>query len=269
MSSEVETSLIVNRKRFLDSARNDKRDRTSIFTVLEVYHDNASRSAAMNMAIDEALLQNAKVASLRFYRWGHAALSFGYFGKFADVEAHAKERELVRRWTGGGIVLHGDDLTYSMVIPAGDPAFAYSTMSIYEKVHEALRETLGATGQHAELATVAAVSSPPGRFGNRPSLFSALIERRYNQNACFANPVRGDVLVNGQKVAGAAQRRTRAGLLQQGSIQRVDLAEDFAGRFAAQLASTRHYRQLNGAVIEHANEIAAQKYGTEMWLRRC
>jgi lipoate-protein ligase A len=214
------------------------------------------------MAVDEALLQNAKVASLRFYRWDHAALSFGYFGKFADVEAHARARELVRRWTGGGIVLHGDDLTYSIVIPASDPAFAHSTMSIYEKVHEALRETLGATGQHAELATVAAV------YDRRSQIDSALTERRYNQNACFANPVRADVLVNGQKVAGAAQRRTRAGLLQQGSIQHVDLAEDFADRFAAQLASTCHNRQLNGAVIEHANEIAAQKYGTDMWLRR-
>ena len=235
---------------------------TRLFRALEVYHDNASRSAAMNMAIDEALLQNAKVASLRFYRWDHAALSFGYFGKFTDVETHGKERELVRRWTGGGIVLHGDDLTYSIVIPAGDPAFAHSTMSIYEKVHEALREALGATGRHAELATVAAV------YDRRSQIDSALIERRYNQNVCFANPVRADVLVNGEKVAGAAQRRTRAGLLQQGSIQGVDLAEDFAGRFAAQLASSRHYRQLNGAAIEQANEIAAQKYSTDTWLRK-
>jgi lipoyl(octanoyl) transferase len=254
MSSEVETSLIVNRKRFLDSARNDKRDTTSIFTALEVYHDNASRSAAMNMAIDEALLQNAKVASLRFYRWGHAALSFGYFGKFADVEAYVKERELVRRWTGGGIVLHGDDLTYSIVIPAGDPAFAYSTMSIYEKTHEVLRNALLATGQHAVVAAIA-------------DRGTGVSEACYNGH-CFANPVRADVLLNGQKVAGAAQRKTRAGLLQQGSIQHVDLAEDFAGRFAAHLASTCHHRQLHRAVIERANEIAAQRYGTEMWLHK-
>ena len=234
----------------------------SIFGALEVYCDDARRTAAMNMAIDESLLENAKGPSLRLYRWDHGALSFGYFGKFADVEAHARERDLVRRWTGGGIVFHGDDLTYSIVIPAPDSAFAHSTMSIYEKVHEALREALGATGQHAELATVAAVDD------RRSQIDSTLIERRYNQNECFANPVRADVLFNGKKVAGAAQRKTRAGLLQQGSIQRVDLAEDFAGRFAAQLASTCHYRQLNGAVIARANEIAAQKYGTDTWLRK-
>ena len=235
---------------------------TRLFRALEVYHDNASRSAAMNMAIDEALLQNAKVPSLRFYRWDHGALSFGYFGKFTDVEAHGKERELVRRWTGGGIVLHGDDLTYSIVIPAGDPAFAHSTMSIYEKVHRALCDALVTDGQRAELISVAAVSD------RRKQINSVVGDRRYNKDECFANPVRADVLVNGEKVAGAAQRKTRAGLLQQGSIQHVELAEDFAGRFAAQLASTRHYRQLNGAVIENANEIAAQKYGTDTWLRK-
>jgi lipoate-protein ligase A len=227
---------------------------TRLFRALEVYHDNASRSAAMNMAIDEALLESVTVPSLRLYRWDHATLSFGYFGKFTDVEAHARECELVRRWTGGGIVLHGDDLTYAIVIPAGDAAFAHSTMSIYEKVHEALRNALVATGQHAVVAAVADRGTGVNDAG-------------YNGH-CFANPVRADVLVNGQKVAGAAQRKTRAGLLQQGSIQHVDLAGDFAGRFVAQLASTRHYRQLNGAVIEHANEIAAQKYGTDTWLRK-
>jgi lipoate-protein ligase A len=219
----------------------------SIFGALEVYCDDAPRTAAMNMAIDESLLENAKAPMLRLYRWDHPALSFGYFGKFADVASHANERDPVRRWTGGGIVLHGEDLTYSIVIPAGDPAFSHSTISIYEKVHEAIREALLASGQRAELAKEQ----------------SAKISE-----SCFANPVRADVLLNGEKVAGAAQRRTRAGLLQQGSVQQVDLAENFAGRFAAHLASVCHDRQLNRIVIKRANEIAAQKYGTETWLRR-
>ena len=201
----------------------------------------------MNMAIDESLLENAKAPSLRLYRWDHPALSFGYFGRFSDVELHKNERDLVRRWTGGGIVLHGKDLTYSIVIPASEPAFSRSTTSIYEKVHGAIQAALIASGQQAELA-------------NEQS--SKISE------SCFANPVRADVLLNGEKVAGAAQRKTRAGLLQQGSIQRVDLAEDFAGRFAEQLASICHDCQLNGVVIERAHEIAAQKYGTDKWLQR-
>ena len=75
------------------------------------------------MAIDEALLEAVTIPSIRFYRWNSPALSFGYFGKFSDVAEYATERDLVRRWTGGGIVFHGDDLTYSIVIPASDPIF--------------------------------------------------------------------------------------------------------------------------------------------------
>ncbi|MGA7275603.1 MAG: hypothetical protein WBX14_12220, partial [Candidatus Udaeobacter sp.] len=82
-----------------------------IFAALNVYHDGAAHSAAMNMAIDEALLDYAAVPSIRFYRWHSPALSFGYFGEFAHVACYAGERDLVRRWTGGGIVFHGDDLT--------------------------------------------------------------------------------------------------------------------------------------------------------------
>ena len=80
-------------------------------------------SAAMNMAIDEALLESATVPSVRFYGWHSPALSFGYFGRFSDVAIYASERDLVRRWTGGGIVFHGDDITYSIALPSSDPAF--------------------------------------------------------------------------------------------------------------------------------------------------
>ena len=136
----------------------------SIFGTLDVYNDDVPRSAATNMAIDEALFENVKVPSLRLYRWDHPALSFGYFGRYADVSFYQSERELVRRWTGGGIVLHGDDLTYSIVIPGRDSAFAESSMSIYEKIHRALCNAIVATGQHAVVAAVAdrgPVTAPP------------------------------------------------------------------------------------------------------------
>src|SRR5262249_46055918 len=120
MSSEVETSLQISDsrriQRFLDSARNDKtRDANrALLADLTVCHDYNPRSAAMNMAIDEALLESATIPTIRFYGWHSPALSFGYFGRFSDVAIYAADRDLVRRWTGGGIVLHGDDLTYSV-----------------------------------------------------------------------------------------------------------------------------------------------------------
>jgi lipoyl(octanoyl) transferase len=229
----------------------------TLFARLQVYHDINSRSAALNMAIDEALLESATAPTVRFYRWDHPALSFGYFGKLSDVENGFGNRDIVRRWTGGGIVLHGEDLTYSMVVPASDAAFADSPMSIYEKVHQAIRAALGTNG-----IIVAALCE------RRAEKDSAVVDRGYNKDLCFANAVPADVMLNGRKIAGAAQRRTRRGLLQQGSIQSVDLREDFEKNFAAELSDGCKEKTLNGHILERARELADQKYGTAAWLRR-
>lgn len=232
----------------------------SIFAVLDIYHDDEPRSAAMNMAIDEALLETTEIPSIRFYHWASPALSFGYFGKFIEIAGHATERDLVRRWTGGGIVFHGDDLTYSIVIPAMDPAFAESSMSIYENVHRALADVLGSNGERAELAAVAAV------YDRRIQIDSAVADRRYNN--CFANPVCADVMINGRKIAGAAQRRTRRGLLQQGSIQDVDLTNGLGDRFAKELCGKFRERRIDERLLNRAQEIAGEKYATEAWLQK-
>jgi lipoate-protein ligase A len=230
------------------------------------------------MAIDEALLETAKLPSIRFYRWNSPALSFGYFGKFADVADYVPERDLVRRWTGGGIVFHGDDLTYSIIIPAHDAVCAQSSMSIYEKIHGALRNALAANGERAELAVAAAPQAfRVGTIRDRSIRSSEIIgrelnatvtDRRYSEGACFANPVRADVMVNGRKIAGAAQRRTRAGLLHQGSIQHVELGNGLAERFTRELSNVGSGKSLDKSLLERAEKIATQKYATQNWLQR-
>lgn len=219
-----------------------------MFAGLDVYHDSGSHSAAMNMAIDEALLEYATDPVIRFYCWQSPALSFGYFGRFADVASYASERDLVRRWTGGGIVFHGTDLTYSIVIPARDAVFTESSISIYEKIHCALCDVLLEAGHAALLGTETGVNDPG-----------------YN---CFANPVRADLLIDGRKIAGAAQRRTRRGLLQQGSIQGVDIGKRLAQRFAQTLSANCSERKVDDEILNRARELAEWKYGTEAWLRK-
>ncbi len=230
-----------------------------LFAAFDVYHDTVPHSAAMNMAIDEALLEYATVPAIRFYRWHSPALSFGYFGKFRDAVDYVSTRDLVRRWTGGGMVFHGEDLTYSIVIPANDTVFGASSASIYEKVHRALVDALSKIGKCA----VVARGIDPG--GIVAATRTAVTVSGYN---CFANPVRADVMIEGRKIAGAAQRRTRAGLLHQGSIQNVDLANGLAERFAKTLSNNRETRCLPNAVHYRAEEIAARKYATEDWLRK-
>ena len=237
-----------------------------IFAELDIYHDLTPRSATMNMAIDEALLETATIPSIRFYRWCSPALSFGYFGKFTDVAEYAAGRDLVRRWTGGGIVFHGDDLTYSIVIPARDPVLCKSSISIYENVHRALRDALMKRGQHAVVAVI-------GDRGGAAAIKTGVSDPGYSRaqdcnGHCFANPVHADVLVNGRKVAGAAKRRTRAGLLHQGSIQHVGFANGLAEGFTMELSSEAIARKLDDPILDRACEIAAQKYGTDAWLRK-
>ena len=237
----------------------------SIFRTLIVYHDCVFRSAAMNMAVDETLLELAVAPSIRFYRWNSPAVSFGYFGRFADVAAYGRERDLVRRWTGGGVVFHGKDLTYSMIIPARHPLFAECSASIYEKVHRALSDVLRAIGQIVYCCSHAPVARP---IQDAKACEDGPQGRGDNRQLCFANPVRADVLLNGQKIAGAAQRRTRRGLLQQGSIQNVAIGDDFAERFANELATVSHHIGFDRALLARAANLAEQRYATRAWLER-
>jgi lipoyl(octanoyl) transferase len=230
-----------------------------LFAQLSVLHDVAAHSAPMNMSIDEALLETAEIPTIRFYRWCSPALSFGYFGKFSDVATYANKRDLVRRWTGGGIVFHGEDLTYSVVIPASDPASDESSIVIYEKTHHALAHALNEVGERA----IVAAGVDPGRIAL--SQQAAVSSGGYN---CFAKPVRADVMMDGRKIAGAAQRRTRRGLLQQGSIQGFVMDTDLAQDFAQVLSANCNDFEINEEVLQRARKLAQQKYGTDSWLRR-
>jgi lipoyl(octanoyl) transferase len=219
----------------------------SLLGALEVYHDDIPRSAAMNMAVDEALLGSATFPMLRFYRWRDPALSFGYFGSYAEVADQRGEREIVRRWTGGGVVPHGADLTYSVIIPASHPFFARTSLAIYSDLHDAIREALNENGIAAILAN--AVS---------PKI----------SEECFANAVRADVISQGQKIAGAAHRRSRAGLLHQGSIQKADLPDRFRNDLARAICDRFEDKSLSTEVIDRALGIAQTKYATAEWLMR-
>ena len=214
---------------------------------LHVYDDLEPKPAALNMAVDEALLAEAATPILRFYRWRQPSLSFGYFGLYAEAARQSDQREIVRRWTGGGIVPHGDDLTYSLIIPKEHPFLAKSSLEIYAAVHEAIRRALESNNIEAAL-----VNQATPRISEH----------------CFANAVRADVVSDGRKIAGAAHRRSRAGLLHQGSIQRHDLPDRFRTDFAMTLCERYETKTLAPELMDRATLIAGTKYGTTEWLMR-
>lgn len=221
------------------------------FDILEIFDDAIPHAAAVNMAIDETLLLRVQMPTLRCYRWARPAVSFGYFEKWEPVRAAHPHREPVRRWTGGGVVPHGDgeDWTYSLLLPAAAACRAFADAELtksYRIIHEAAAGALAAVGiNNARTCETSAARTSP---------------------ACFENPVRFDVMLAGRKIAGAAQRRTAAGVLHQGSIRCGELPARFAEEFAQRLA-----RKVRATAIDlppEATDLATAKYGSLQWLTR-
>jgi len=189
--------------------------------------------AAENMALDFLLLQrypDAAAPRFRHYGWRAPACTFGFSQKIAFVRANlptAEHLELCRRPTGGGIVDHRDDWTYALVLPRGHELYDARATQSYRIVHECLAAALVALGQPAEVKT----ACEPAVEGDCPP----------GPGVCFKRAELYDVVnrTTGAKIAGAAQKRNKHGLLFQGSIEKSSVGaldwEDFSLRFTAAL----------------------------------
>lgn len=201
--------------------------------VLELLPTRAG-GAAENMATDFLLLQRyprETVPRFRHYGWHRPAFTFGYSQKLEFVRGALPPGEtfdLCRRATGGGMVDHRDDWTYALVIPRGHPLEEIRATTSYREIHEALAAALReqavpvVTKPCHETAADAATTGPGVCF-QRAEVFDVVHER------------------TGEKIAGAAQKRNKHGLLFQGSIWRPAVGqsldwEKFAADFSANLA---------------------------------
>ena len=111
--------------------------------------------AAFNMALDEALLEampRLQAPVLRFYGWTEPAATFGYFQKYSEVAAATKLRPLIRRPTGGGIVPHDADWTYSAICPTGHEWHSLKAEESYRRIHDWLRLAFAELKIETELA---------------------------------------------------------------------------------------------------------------------
>lgn len=159
-----------------------------------------------NMAVDEVLFMKAQAEGstfLRFYRWERPTASVGYsqdVRRVADVEYCRKHGvDLVRRVTGGKLVLHHREVTYALA-SAEPETFGATLGESYRRISRGLMRGLELFG----LAPSLAETSPEAYVkGTMP---------------CFAFPARDEVEVGGRKIIGSAQKRTGAAFLQHGSI---------------------------------------------------
>jgi lipoyl(octanoyl) transferase len=212
---------------------------------------------AFNMALDEALLQAMPRLGrpmLRFYSWAEPAASFGYFQRYADIEAMTSLRPLVRRPTGGGLVPHDADWTYSLAFPPGEGWYGLSATESYRGVHEWIQAAFA----KLSIATDVAAACNKARAGQ-----------------CFAGHEKFDLLWRGRKIAGAAQRRTREGLLVQGSAQppprspaRADWQEAMREVARARFGADWAKFEPDAALSASAQELARRKYSQDSYNRK-
>ncbi len=161
-----------------------------------------------NMAVD-ALLARAGEAplTLRLYGWKEPTLSLGHIQDF-DRDLARRTRDLgipvVRRETGGRAVLHDHELTYCVCIPRESKLHLSSLPEAYLRIHRALHRGLARLGVETALEA-------------RRTDLAAAYRRKLGQ-LCFTATARSEVLFDGRKLVGSAQRRLREGLMQHGSL---------------------------------------------------
>lgn len=205
------------------------------------WDDQRIRTPAEHMACDEALADAGAVPVLRTYRWAEPAVTFGYSQRVQNVQNFAKSRPAMRRWTGGGLVIHGADLTLGLWIPSSVDFALLTSPQIYQAIHEAFLPAI-----RKILPTAKLVSPNDCKCGP----------------VCFESPVAHDIVSDAHKILGGAMRRSRSGVLYQGSLQaavpEISLAEALADS-AWPLVDV-------SPIEESASVLIRERYSQPAWL---
>jgi lipoate-protein ligase A len=212
-----------------------------------LFLDSGRCGAAFNMACDEALLAHVaahRVPILRCYGWTQPAATFGYFQHYSEIESTTHLRPLIRRPTGGGLVPHDADWTYSLAFPPGHEWHSLRAEDSYRSVHEWLQRAFTQLGVATTVADCCKKSLP---------------------GQCFVGHEKFDLLWHGRKIAGAAQRRNKLGLLIQGSVQPPPIGLDRAAWETALRTvapTTPDWTKLNlaGDLLASVEQLVAAKY---------
>lgn len=213
----------------------------------------------MNMAIDELLIEESDllgVPILRFYSWNSKCMSIGYIQKYSST--FREGYSLVRRPTGGGTVYHDIDMTYTISLPSCHIMNSLSREESYSAIHNVIVKALETIGLASKLFD---------RTPNHKNRFSM---------QCFSAPVKFDIAsIQGnsiKKIAGAAQRRTRRGILHQGSIvldniqlKRERLICSIISSFEADFNAAFTEFNPGEDFLKKADLLAKNKYALDSW----
>jgi lipoyl(octanoyl) transferase len=163
--------------------------------------DTGFNDAFTNMAIDEALLSECKIPTLRVYSWIPKSVSVGYnqdINKEVNlVYCRENNINIVRRITGGKAVLHDKEITYSFIVPENANLLPIEINDSYRVIAKALITALKKLNINAEIKK---------------------IPERIKTPICFNSSNWYELLVNKKKISGSAQRRIDGKVIQHGPV---------------------------------------------------
>lgn len=226
---------------------------------LDLLFSSTALEGPEQMALDEVLLHQLRKPLLRLYKWKGRCVTFGYFQKWSDVESAFPKQLLVRRSSAGGCVAHGADLTFSLMIPSSEPLGSTAPLLFYKQLHETVAVAL------TEFEISSRLAKP---------------EETLKSASCFAAPALHDLLVEGRKILGGAQRRSLGTLLYQGSLllPRYEVGETVSKineeakilfkTLAAHLAHNVTIIEEESLWLEDAVALAARRYRSEFWTKK-
>ncbi|MBS0656308.1 MAG: lipoate--protein ligase family protein [Verrucomicrobia bacterium] len=140
---------------------------------------------------------------VRFYEWERKSITYGHFIDPDKWLAQKKVKLLgfdtARRPTGGGLIFHYADFSYTVAVPIHHPKCSQTVLDNYHLVNSALLE---------------AISSISGAF----SLQAASDARGTFTELCMATATQYDLIYAGRKLGGSAQRKTTGGFVHQGTL---------------------------------------------------
>ena len=219
-----------------------------------------------NMAVDEAIFTMREKlglpATLRFYGWKPAAISIGYFQKIEDPSLERYKRQkltMVRRFTGGGAILHRREITYSLTCSTNEFPTFRDIIKTQQLVHEAIILGLQNLGINAGL--------------ERKEI------KRPDPYFCFVGPSKDDVVKGGEKIVGSAQRRKNKAFFQHGSIVMDDkisfegaekrykekIIDSLIWGFEKKLVIKLILGQLTKEEVKLSRKLRETKYSTRNW----
>ncbi len=213
--------------------------------------DSGFLDGRSNMAIDEAIalaVASGTVSpTLRVYGWMPPAISLGFHQSMSDIDLKLCEKDgvdVVFRPTGGRAILHAEELTYAVILPASSRHYQKDILPVYDVISRALLASLRLLGIDASFDRA---SATPKDF-----------VRGELSTLCYATSIQHEIGYQGKKIVGSAQRRFERSVLQHGSIligqRHLDIAKYLSQGDEKRRQAIRRYLQDHTITLNELSE---------------